>query len=106
VAPRSSPQMSPRAAIFQCGAPRPGERGHEHHPARVGTSAASASISAAQEMSPSPSRSHCTAAPAMNTLPSSTYVTSSPAATHGREQPVVGVDDLCAGVQQQNAPVP
>ena len=31
-------------------------------------------MSAAVRMSPSPSRSHCTAAPAMNALPSSAYV--------------------------------
>jgi hypothetical protein len=37
---------------------------------------ASASVSSASSMMPSPSRSHCTAAPAMNTEPSSAYARS------------------------------
>ena len=60
--------------MSQYGAPRPTNAGTKYTPPVSGTAVASASLSAARSMSPSPSRSHWIAAPAMNTLPSSAYV--------------------------------
>ena len=71
VVPRVRPVMRPRASERQCGAPRPVSAGTMVTPPESGTERASASISAALAMRPSPSRSHCTSAPAMNALPSS-----------------------------------
>ncbi len=68
-----SPVTVPRASASQCGVPSPTKAGTKCTPPVSGTLRASASLSAAAWMSPSPSRSHCTAAPAMNTLPSSAY---------------------------------
>jgi hypothetical protein len=63
--------MTPRASGRQCGAPRPASAGTKVTPPASFTLRASASISEALRMSPSPSRSHCTAAPAMKEEPSS-----------------------------------
>ena len=69
--PRSIPAMTPRASARQWGAPRPVSAGTKTTPPVSGTLRASASTSFADRMIPSPSRSHCTAAPAMKADPSS-----------------------------------
>ena len=71
VVPRSMPRMTPRASGRQWGAPRPASAGAKVTPPLSFTLRASGSISAALRISPSPSRSHCTAAPAMKEEPSS-----------------------------------
>jgi hypothetical protein len=71
VVPRVRPLMRPRASGRQCGAPSPAKAGTTMTPPESGTDAASASTSAAEVKKPSPSRSHCTAAPAMKAEPSS-----------------------------------
>ena len=70
VAPRVRPTIVPRAYMSQCGAPRPVKAGTMYTPALSGTEEATSPLSAAEEMSPSSSRSHCMALPALNTLPS------------------------------------
>jgi hypothetical protein len=65
------PVMSPLAPASQYGAPSPESAGTKVTPSLEGTSRASDSTSDADFTMPSPSRSHCTAAPAMNELPSS-----------------------------------
>jgi hypothetical protein len=62
--------MSPRAAGSQCGAPRPVRAGTNTTSPASGTLRARASISEASRTMPSPSRSHCTAAPAIKAEPS------------------------------------
>ena len=62
--------MTPRAPARQCGAPSPVSAGTKVTPPLSDTVRASASISLALWMMPSPSRSHCTAAPAMKAEPS------------------------------------
>jgi hypothetical protein len=99
--------MSPRASGRQCGAPRPASAGTATTPPESGTDAASASISRALPMMPSPSRSHCTIAPAMKVEPSSAYTTSSPSF-----QPTVVSSPFFDGTARapvfmsMNAPVP
>ena len=69
---RDSPTIAPRASERQYGANSPENAGHEVDPAVVGApGAASASISAASQMMPSWSRSHCTAEPVTAIEPSS-----------------------------------
>ena len=63
--------MPPRAYGSQCGAPRPASAGTKTTPSLDGTLCASEVASAPLPTMPSPSRSHCTAAPPMKTLPSS-----------------------------------
>ena len=71
VVPRVIPVIDAARVLIPVRRAEPGERGHERHAVARGTLRASASMSAALLMMPSPSRSHCTAAPAMNALPSS-----------------------------------
>src|SRR6266545_598844 len=70
---RSMPMSSPRAYGSQYGAPRPVNAGTRYRSTRSPAASASASVSAASPMRPSPSLSHCTAAPVTNALPSSAY---------------------------------
>ena len=70
VVPRVSPRMVPRAAGSQCGAPRPVRAGTKTTPPESGTDAARGSVSSAELIRPSPSRSHCTAAPVTKIAPS------------------------------------
>ena len=70
-APRVRPRMVPRAYGSQYGAPRPVKAGTMTTPAVSSTDSASGPICAASSMIPSPSRSHCTAAPVTKIAPSS-----------------------------------
>ena len=67
-----------------------------------GTEAASASLSAALPSRPSPSRSHCSAAPATKIAPSS----ASPSTAAVRSSPCGGVDTSVAGVGEDEAARP
>ena len=69
--PRVMPRIAPRAYMSQQGAPSPVKAGTTTTPPLSGTVAASASISGAEEMMPSSSRSHWMVLPPLNTLPSS-----------------------------------
>ena len=71
VVPPLSPVISPRVLGCQCGAPIPASAGTKMTPPLSGTDSASTSVSALSAMMPSPSRSHCTAAPAVKIDPSS-----------------------------------
>ena len=71
VVPRVMPSTAPRAPASHHGAPRPVNAGTTWTPPASGVLRAIASVSFAARTSPSPSRSHCTAAPAAKTLPSS-----------------------------------
>jgi hypothetical protein len=71
VVPRVMPTIAPRACGSQCGAPMPVSAGTNTTSPESGTVRASPSISAAESMRPSPSRSHCTAAPVTKIAPSS-----------------------------------
>ena len=72
--PRVNPMSRPRAYMSQCGAPSPTKAGTRYTSPLSGTDSARNAVSAASEISPRPSRSHCTAAPVTNALPSSAYV--------------------------------
>ena len=72
--PRVMPTIVPRADGSQSGAPSPVNAGTKTTPPESGTVPASASVSAAAPISPSPSRSHCTAAPVTKIAPSRAYV--------------------------------
>jgi hypothetical protein len=65
------PTMVPRADGSQSGAPRPVSAGTNTTPPESGTVDANGSDSEAAPMIPSPSRSHCTAAPVTKIAPSS-----------------------------------
>src|SRR5438270_888630 len=71
VVPRVRPAIRPRASGSQCGEPRPVSAGTNTTPPDESTLCASASVSEAAATRPSPSRSHCTAAPLARTAPSS-----------------------------------
>ena len=60
----------PRAYGSQYGEPSPVNAGTNTTPPVSGTLAASGPVSAASSMMPSPSRSHCTAAPVTKIAPS------------------------------------
>jgi hypothetical protein len=70
VLPRESPTMVPRASGSQWGAPSPTNAGTKYTPPLSSIERARASDSGAVDTSPSPSRTHCTAAPAMKMDPS------------------------------------
>ena len=65
------PEISPRASASQYGEPSPVSAGTKWTPPVDSTERASASVSAASAIIPSPSRSHWTAAPVTKTAPSS-----------------------------------
>ncbi len=68
---RDSPTIAPRASLRQYGANRPENAGTKYTPPLSLTWRASGSTSAAPEMMPSWSRSHCTAEPVTAIEPSS-----------------------------------
>src|SRR5512143_2260328 len=67
------PTMVPRAYGSHHGDPRPVKAGTTNTPPESVTEAASGPISAAEEMMPSPSRSHWMAAPVTKMAPSIAY---------------------------------
>ena len=73
--------MSPRASGSQCGEPRPVRAGTKNTPSVDSSEVASASVSPASSIRPSPSRSHWTAAPPTRTAPSSANCGGAPGAT-------------------------
>ena len=84
----------------------PDEGRHEVDAAGVRrpTRASASRLGRAARCTPSPSRSHWTAAPAMNTLPSSAYVVrAADAPGDRREQPVARRRPASPGVEQQEA---
>jgi hypothetical protein len=68
---RDIPTIAPRASERQKGAKSPEKAGTKYRPPESSTWAASLSMSAAPEMIPSWSRSHCTAEPVTAMEPSS-----------------------------------
>ncbi len=70
VVPRVSPNTAPRAYGSKCGEPSPVNAGTNTTPSGSGTLAASGPASDDASMMPSPSRSHCTAAPVTKIDPS------------------------------------
>ena len=82
VVARVSPMISPRADGSQSGAPRPVSAGTNTTPPESGTPAASCSVSPAEATRPSPSRSHCTAAPVTKIAPSRAYSSRPPGCPH------------------------
>ena len=73
--------MRPRTSGSQYGEPSPVSAGTNTTPSVDSTEVASASVSPASAIRPSPSRSHCSAAPATSTAPSSANCGASPGAT-------------------------
>ncbi len=70
VTPRVMPTTTPRAYGSHQGVPSPVKAGTTNVPLESVTDAASGPISAELSMRPSPSRSHCTAAPVTKIEPS------------------------------------
>jgi hypothetical protein len=64
------PPITARPSGSMYGVPSPCSAGTAQTPPLSGTDAASGPHSDALEITPSPSRSHCTAAPAVMTVPS------------------------------------
>ena len=92
-------RVPPRAA-------EAGEGGHEEHAAVVGHRLRRAGRSRpASAMTPSPSRSHCTAAPVTKIAPSSAYATVPSASVHATvvSMPSAGGGHVGADVQQHEA---
>ena len=81
VVPRVSPQISPRASGRHCGAPRPVSAGTKWTPSVESTLSASRSLSADDSITPSPSRSHWSAAPPTSTEPSAANAVRRPGST-------------------------
>lgn len=71
---RLSPTTVPLALLHQCGAYKPEKAGTKYTPPLSGTERARDSVSAAEEIIPSWSRSHWMADPVTATLPSSAYL--------------------------------
>ena len=81
--------------------------GTKYTPSLPSSAAASASVSAAPAMMPSPSRSHCTAAPVSKIDASSAYVLESP--MHHASvvtSPAGGVGTVKPAFSSTNEPVP
>ena len=107
VVAKLSPEMLPRASGFQCGAPSPESAGTTTTPPLSITEAASAAVSPACSIIPSPSRSHLIRLPATNTEPSSAYVRLPPSwhsTVPSRRWPERGTSEPM--LARTNAPVP
>ena len=105
VDPRVRPNIAPRAYGSKWGEPRPVNAGTNTTPSGSATLAAIGPASDAASMRPSPSRSHCTAAPVTKIDPSIAYVTVSPSC-HATEvsRPSTGARVRVAQVDEDERP--
>ena len=106
--PRVMPTTVPLAYGSHHGDPRPVNAGTKNTPALSSTVAASGPVSAALPITPSPSRSHCTAEPVEKIAPSRAYAMEPSASVHATvvSIPSVGSGHVAPTLSSTKLPVP